>query len=123
MLRVDPATRHVTRVGGGSLYEHVRAPDDLRRPGRRARRRFPPQGEGATAGASVPAWSAGQGEELESDVVGVAEREPRAVRGVDDAAVLDAEFVEPLLPVLELTAACAVERDVIEPGPVLLERL
>jgi hypothetical protein len=42
-----------------------------------------------------------RGEELERNVVGVAEREPGAVRSLDDAAVRDPKFAQPLLPRLE----------------------
>ena len=48
-------------------------------------------------------------------------RRARAVRRVDDPTVLDAELVEPALPLLELTPVGYAERDVIEAGPVLTE--
>src|SRR5581483_7881094 len=62
----------------------------------------------------------GRGEELEGDVVGVAERQTRPVGGVDDAAVLDAEAVEALLPRLQLGPVGAPEGDVVEARPQLV---
>ena len=64
-----------------------------------------------------------RGEQFEGDVVGVAERQARAVAGVDDLAVGDAELVEAGGPLDELAAARAAERDVVETGPALVERL
>lgn len=52
-------------------------------------------------------------EELQGDVVWVAERQAGAVVGADDPAVLDPEFVQPRLPAFELGSVCAPERDVV----------
>src|SRR5205807_1114382 len=48
-------------------------------------------------GRSLP----GRREELEGDVVGIAERQPRPVVRVDDPTMGDAELVEPALPALQ----------------------
>src|SRR3954469_12338542 len=70
-------------------------------------------------GALVSAW---RREELERDSVGVAEADTRAVGRVLDAAMLDAELIEALRPLLELGAIRASEGDVIEADAVLAER-
>src|SRR5688500_20165750 len=67
--------------------------------------------------------SARRSEELEGVVVGVAEGETRAVGGVDDPAVGNAQVVEPGLPLLELAPAGYAETDVVEAGAQLAERL
>src|SRR5262245_25930308 len=64
----------------------------------------------------LPARSARRGEHLEGDVVGVAERQARAVAGVEDLAVGDAELVEALRPLLQLGPGGDAEGDVVEPG-------
>ena len=51
-------------------------------------------------------------EDLERDVVGIAERQARSVAGVLDPAVLDAHLVEAGGPLLELTTVDDAERDV-----------
>ena len=66
--------------------------------------------------------SAGRCEELECDVVGVAERQPRSVSRVDDTTVGDAEFVQPRFPLGEFGAIGAGKREVIEPDPTFVER-
>ena len=71
----------------------------------------------------VMARSARWGEDLEGKVVGVFEGQSRAVGGVDDVAVRDAELVESGLPGVEGGAVGAGERKVIEAGPALVERL
>jgi hypothetical protein len=66
--------------------------------------------------------SAGWGEELERDAVGIPEAHARPVRRVLDAAVLepvldavlDAELVESACPVLELPSVGVAEADVVE---------
>jgi hypothetical protein len=62
-------------------------------------------------------------EELQGDVVGIAEGQARAVAGVDDPAVGDVHGVQPGLPPLELGAVGARERQVVEADPALVERL
>src|SRR5689334_14504219 len=78
-----------------------------------------------TAGVAVviDMASGRRAEQLERDVVGIAERQARAVVRVDDAAVLDAERVEVLLPLLELGAVRAAESDVVETWTTLFERV
>src|SRR5207302_2120292 len=65
----------------------------------------------------------GRREELEGDVVGIAERQPRPVVRVDDPTMADAELVEPALPALQLRAVGAPEGDVVEARAQLVERL
>src|SRR5262245_60092667 len=65
--------------------------------------------------------SAGRREELQRDVVGVAEGQTRPVMGVDDAAVSDAEALEVLLPRFEFGPVGAGERHVVEARPQLVE--
>src|SRR5262245_16376659 len=60
-------------------------------------------------------------EELERDAVGIAEAHARAVVGILDLSVLDAELVEPERPLVELRPVRAAERHVIEPNPELAE--
>src|SRR6202044_323909 len=70
--------------------------------------------------------SAGQVDELELDVVRIPEDE-HGVRnrlvGVDHAGMRDAEFVQPAGPRVEVSAAGHPERDVVQAGPALVERL
>ena len=60
-------------------------------------------------------------EELQRDVVGIAERESRTVRGVDDAAVLNGQLVELRLPLLQLIPTAAGESDMVQARPALVE--
>lgn len=76
---------------------------------------------GTSEAAPLPRVSPGRGEELQSDVVGVAEREPRTVGRIDDSTVRDAERVQLRLPLLELCPIGATERDVVQPGTQLVE--
>src|SRR3954451_10527827 len=78
-----------------------------------------------TAGVAVfiDVRSGRRAEQLERDVVRIAERQAGAVVGIHDAAVRDVERVEVLLPHLELSAVGAAEGDVIETGTMLFERL
>src|SRR3954451_17350323 len=70
-----------------------------------------------------PAALRGRGEELKRDAVGGAEQQARAVAGVDDAAVRDPERLEVALPLRELVAVGAREREVVEPEATFVERL
>src|SRR3954454_1307689 len=56
-------------------------------------------------------------EDLQRETVRVLEGECRAVVGVDDPAVDDAEFLEPLLPGLEFLPVRRGEGDVVDPQP------
>src|SRR3954452_13790289 len=67
--------------------------------------------------------SARRGEELERDAVGIAEAQTRSVGRVLDAAVVDPELVETPRPLLEIIAALAAERDVVESQAELAEAL
>src|SRR5947207_14287050 len=62
-------------------------------------------------------------EELEGDVVGIAEAEARPVRSVLDVAVVDAQLVEPARPLLQLAPAGTPEGDVVEANAELAELL
>src|SRR4051812_3211146 len=57
-----------------------------------------------------------RGEQLERDVVGVAEREARPVAGVGDLTVFDTELIEMDGPLGELVARGDAECDVVEAG-------
>ena len=59
--------------------------------------------------------SGGWGEELEGNVVGVAEGQTRPVRGIDDASVRNRELVEPLLPPLELRSIGTGKGHMVQP--------
>src|SRR5277367_2285831 len=63
--------------------------------------------------------SARRREELERGAVRVAETQTRAVGRVDDAAVLDAELIEPVHPGLQCRTVGAAEADVIQAHPEL----
>jgi len=63
----------------------------------------------------------GRCEELQGDVVRVAEREARAIRGVDHSSVSDAKIIEAFLPRLQLCTVGASEGDVVKPRPQLVE--
>src|SRR5689334_9144403 len=65
---------------------------------------------------------AGRREELQRNVVGVAEGKPRPVRCVDDAPVNNSELVELRLPRLQLRAVGTSEREVVQSNPTLIER-
>ena len=56
----------------------------------------------------------GWGEELQRDAVRVAETQSRAVVGVHDAAVLDAELIQLLHPSFQLRTVRAPEADMVE---------
>src|SRR4051812_16448551 len=73
--------------------------------------------------ASARWSSAGRCEKFQSDVVGIAEGQPRAVAGVHDAAVGDAQLAQPSLPLVEVASAGAREGYVIEAYPSFVERL
>src|SRR4051812_42490943 len=60
-------------------------------------------------------------EEFERDVVRVSERQPRPVTGIHDAAVLDAELVEPRLPLGQFIAVRTAEGEVVQPDPAFVE--
>ena len=60
-------------------------------------------------------------EQLEGNVVRVAERQAGAIGRVEDLAMRDAELVQPLGPVHELVAAGDAERHVVEARPALVE--
>ena len=68
-----------------------------------------------------PDLPARRGEELQCDVVGIAERESRTIGCVNDPTVLDAQLVEPRLPLLEVSPTAARERDMVEARPALVE--
>src|SRR5512133_3724989 len=71
--------------------------------------------------ASLPVPSVGRGEELERDAVRVAEAQARAVAGVLDLAVGDAQFVQPPDPLLQFRPVGDAEGDVVEADPELAE--
>src|SRR5215216_69843 len=71
--------------------------------------------------ASVAVPSGGWGEELERDAVRVAEAQARAVAGVLDLAVGDAQLVQPAGPLLQLGPVGAAEGDVVQADPELAE--
>lgn len=56
-------------------------------------------------------------------VVRVAEGQPGPVVRLHDAAVLDAELVEPGTPAFQLGQVAALERQMVQPGAVLVETL
>ena len=60
-------------------------------------------------------------EELQGDVVRVAERQARPIRGIHDATVGDAKLVEAFLPRLQLRSVGAAECDMVESGPQFVE--
>ena len=66
-------------------------------------------------------WSPWRCKELQCNVVRIAERQARAVWRIDDAAVLDAENIQPRLPLFQFGSAGAGEGEVIEPGPSLVK--
>src|SRR4051794_2302041 len=80
-------------------------------------------GRAAPEGAGAASRSGRRGEELEGDAVGIAEAEPGPVVSVLDLAVGDAQLVEAARPLLQLAAVGAAERDVVEAGAELAERL
>src|SRR6516165_5195398 len=67
--------------------------------------------------------SCGWREELQGDVVGIAERQARPVWRVHDPTVGDAQLIEASLPLGKLVARRAGEREVVKPRPALVERL
>src|SRR6516165_5195222 len=67
--------------------------------------------------------SCGWREELQGDVVGIAERQARPVWRVHDATVGDAQLIEAGLPLGKLVARRAGEREVGRSRPALVERL
>ncbi len=69
------------------------------------------------------AGSGGWGEELEGNVVGVAEGQAGPVRGVDDVSVRDRELVEPLLPPLELRSIGTGKGHMVQPRSQFARRL
>src|SRR5215207_5890044 len=73
--------------------------------------------------ASLPSPSGGWGEELEGDAVRVAEAHARAVAGVLDLAVGDAQLVQPAGPLLQLGPVGDAEGDVVEADAELAEAL
>src|SRR5664280_1586650 len=64
-------------------------------------------------------WS----EELQRDVVRIAERQARAIGGVDDPAVRQAQLVQSCLPIRQIRSVGARERQVIQTDPALVEGL
>ena len=58
----------------------------------------------------------------ERDVVRVTEGQPRPVVGIDDAAIGDAEVVQPVLPCLEVTSVCTVNGEVVQADATFIER-
>ena len=64
---------------------------------------------------------AGRSEELERDAVRIAETHARSIRRVLDAAMVDAELVEPQRPPLELATVGDAEADVVETEAELAE--
>jgi hypothetical protein len=78
------------------------------------------------AARDVRRLSAGVAEDLQLDVVGIAEDDHRVghrLVGVDDAGVLDAELVQPAGPRVQAGAVSDAERDVVKAGPALVEGL
>lgn len=67
----------------------------------------------------LPRWS----EELKSDAVWIAERQPRAIGRVDDPTVLDAQVVQSTLPLHELGPVATRERQMVQARTTLVERL
>jgi hypothetical protein len=63
------------------------------------------------------------GPELQGDVVRVAEGQGEAGRVLGDDAVLDPEFVQTALPLLELAAVGATKADVVQPRTELTEAM
>ena len=61
----------------------------------------------------TPGPSSGRSEELQGDVVGIPERKPRAIIGVNDAAVGDAELIHASLPLLQLGSVRTGEGEMI----------
>src|SRR5215203_3454933 len=71
--------------------------------------------------ASLAVPSGGRGEELEGDAVRVAEAQARAVAGVLDLPVGDAQLIQPPGPLLELGSVGHPEGDMVEADPELAE--
>src|SRR5262249_52466543 len=91
---------------------------------RRAPRATRPGPRGDPGRSSRPVRSAGgRREELQRDAVRVTEADAGAVVRVLDAAVVDAQLVEPVRPLLELGAVRRSERHVVETHAVLAELL
>jgi hypothetical protein len=60
-------------------------------------------------------------EELQGDVVGVAEGQGEAEGVLGDVVVGDPELVQMVLPLLEVAAVGAAEAEVVQSGPELVE--
>ena len=89
-------------------------------------RRAVPAGRPAAGRRPVPLGadrSGRRGEQLEGDVVGVAERQPRTVARVHDLAVGHAQRVQAGRPLGQFGAARAAERHMVQAGPALVELL
>jgi transposase len=71
------------------------------------------------SGFRLSGWS----EELQRDVVRIAERKTRAIRRIHDPAVLDAQLTEFGFPLVEFAAVCARECQVVESRSQLSERV
>jgi len=88
----------------------------------RIRIRFAPTTTPRSRGDGDVRSAAGRREELQRDVVRVLERQAGPVGRVDDLSVLDAQLVQPSLPLLEVGAGRDAERDVVQAAPVRVER-
>jgi hypothetical protein len=60
-------------------------------------------------------------EELQCDVVRITAREPRAVVGIDDSTIVDAEIRQPDLPRLKVISTSAGECQVVQANSTLIE--
>src|SRR4029453_5885557 len=74
-------------------------------------------------GPAATGGSGRWGEELEPDAVRVAEAQARAVVGVLDLAVGDAQLVQSPRPLLQLGPVATAEGDVVQADPELAEAL
>ncbi|HXW80101.1 MAG TPA: hypothetical protein VEJ84_11425 [Acidimicrobiales bacterium] len=64
-----------------------------------------------------PTWR----KELQRNVVRITERERRAIGGIDDTPIFDAEVIQPRLPPFQLGPVGAGEGEVIEAEPPLVK--
>jgi len=69
----------------------------------------------------APLRSSRGSEELQRDVVGIAERKARAVMRVHDPAVLDSQLAESGFPLFEFAAVRASECEVVQSNASLVE--
>jgi hypothetical protein len=64
----------------------------------------------------------GRSEELQRDVVGITEGQPRTITSIDDAAVRNPEFFQPEFPRFKLAPTAAVKGQMVQTNSTLIER-